>query len=166
MKRSWNLEVNWICTQKGTKIGLIPGPSITCHLLPAAHTLPLPAYLILYPTLCHLSHILLLSLPHTSASQASTQPHVPIPHCPACLTSLPLPSHHTAHPCSTLPHANSCPLLHALCLLPGLLCPSPTALREWASATLGERCLLQRRLLLSDEGDKDRVAERSIPDLS
>lgn len=157
--------MNWICTQKGTKIGLIPGSSITCHLLPAAHTLPLPAYLILYPTLCHLSHILLLSLPHTSASQASTLPHVPsptaLPASPAC----PFP-HITAHPCSTLPHANSCPLLHALCLLPGLLCPSPTALREWASATLGERCLLQRRLLLSDEGDKDRVAERSIPDLS
>lgn len=117
MKRSWKLEVNWICTQKGTKIGLIPGSSITCHLLPAAHTLPLPAYLILYPTLCHLSHILLLSLPHTSASQASTLPHVPNPHCPACLTSLPLPSHH------------STPLLHpASCkLLPSAACPLPSA---------------------------------------
>lgn len=146
---------DWIDTRLLYYLSLVtccPYVASACIPHPLSHPLSPVPHSITQPT----SHFCITGLHPTPCS------HPPLP----CLPHQPAPSL-TSHstPCSTLPHANSCPLLNALCLLPGLLCPSPTALRKWASATLGERCLLQRRLL-SDEGDKDRVAERSIPDLS
>lgn len=66
VERTWNLELDWIRAQGGTKAGWIDARHL-CHLSPATYTLPpsstphLPSY---FPT-----------------SQASTLPHPsPIPH--------------------------------------------------------------------------------------
>jgi len=112
--------------------------------------------LIFYPTFCLLPH------------RPPPCPMFPTPtdllHQPS-LRPFPTSPNTHPYPPSILLHAN-CPLLQDLGLKPGLLCLSPMALREWASAALGEGCLLQGRLHPSDEGDRDRVTERSIPDLS
>lgn len=133
---------------------------------PAAHTLPLPTNLIFYPILCLLPCILLLCLPHTLLTGLHPAPrsHPPLPYP----TSLYLPPHHKTHTPAPPLHPASCkhlPLLHALCLFLAC-CAQPHGPERVGFSNLGKMHQLQGRLLPSDEEDRDKVAERSIPDLS
>lgn len=86
-ERTWNLEMDWIHAQGGTKAGWIDARHL-CHLSPAAYTLPPSTHLVSRHTLTS----------YPTGFHPSTIPH-PFPNPPPCLMPpvpvlgcMPLPS--------------------------------------------------------------------------
>lgn len=120
------MPINCLCPHTSSSFP----PTVSCP------TFYYPAY----PTLLH--H----RLPLCPLFLSPTAP--PAPPASSSLTSHNPP---LLHP-STLPHANSYPLLHTLCLLPGLLCvpqshgPERVGLSNtWGEVSAAEKAASQRR---------------------